>query len=555
MVEWWFPGEWRLGEESKFQFDYTAFDRYVELMMKAGVKNTIHCFSMVNGPGHSPDCDIGYLDTQTGHLRIRHTEVGDEWYKHAWGVFLPAFVKHLKEKGWLDRTYIGFDEKPQSIMQGILAELHAAAPGLKIALAGGSSSQEATDAGDLTIYWDDLAHPDAVARLLAKRRGVGPTTFYTACAPHSPNTFDYSPLWESRMLPWYAFRYNLDGYLRWAYNAWPESLWTQPRYRWHSGDNFFVYPGDNGPTGSIRWEMLRQGIEDFEALHMLKTRISSLKKEPAKAAEAAHLERAMTDVVAMGCELDDCEDWPHPGEARLKVNRLYAEAMGKPMKETSPYTSASETVSKFSPEDFVPDANLDKPVWRNATWVKFDHDAFTEKPHPQSETEVSSIWTATYVYFAFRCKYTMLNIFEGEDIAKARWELWTRDVVEVFLNPTPERYKHYYEFEVAPNNMWIDLVIDLDKTPFNDAKWDSDFDHATRIDAKNHVWTCVMRIPVRTLDGPRLIQPGMAWRVNYYRADGPGGDAQRRFLSWSPILGEKHSFHTPTRFGLIKFVK
>ncbi len=553
MVEWRFPGEWQLGQESMFEFDFSVFDRYVELMMKAGIKRTIHAYSMVNGPGETSDCDLGYINTRTGQLLIRHTTVGDDGYKKAWDRFLPAFVQHLEEKGWLDHTYIGFDEKPQNIMTQIGAELHSAAPQLKITLAGGGSSQQSTDAGDLTIHWDDLAHPDAVARLLANRHGVGPTTFYTACSPHSPNTFIYSPLWESRMLPWIAFHYGLDGYLRWDYNYWVDGLWSQPRYVWHSGDMFFVYPGDKGPIGSTRWEMLRQGIQDFEALEMLKDRINELKKT--KAAGAANLEKDLKETVAMGCELDDCENWPHPGKAREKVNGLLAKASGIPDPHPSPYDNNLRMTSKFISEDYAPDGNLDKKVWRDANWVKVDRDAFSSTTYPQSAMEVASLWTATHVFFAYRCKYTTLNLFEGKDPSKDFWTLWDRDVVEVFLNPQPERLNHYFEYEVAPNNLWIDLEIDLDKNPFNDPRWNSEFDHATYIDTQNQVWTCEMRIPVRTLGGIMPIRANTELRVNFFRADGTGDDTQRRFLSWSPAHSQKHTFHTPASFGVIRFVK
>jgi hypothetical protein len=555
MVAWRFPGQWQLGQESRFEFDFTVFDRYVELMMKAGIRKTIHSYSMVNGPGESSDCDLGYINTRTGQLLIRHTTVGDDWYKKAWDAFLPVFVKHLREKGWLDRTYIGFDEKPQAIMDKIMAELHAAAPGLKITLAGGGASQQSRSAGDLTIHLDDLAHPDAVARLVRERRGIGPTSFYTACSPHSPNTFLYSPLWESRLLPWIAFRHGLDGYLRWNYNYWFEGMWSQPRYHWHSGDMFFVYPGEQGPLASARWEMLRQGIQDFEALGMLKDRIDALKKQPAQAAQAARLEKRLKEAVGMGCELDDCENWPHPGEAREQVDGLLAEAAGLPDPHPSPYDNKLQTTSKFIAEDFVPDGNLDKQVWRDAPWVKLDRDAFNPTTYPQSEMEVASLWTATNVFFAFRCKYTTLNVYEGKDPSRDFWTLWDRDVVEVFLNPQPERLNHYFEYEVAPNNLWIDLEIDLDRKPFNDPGWESQFEHATQIDAQNHVWTCEMRIPVRTMGGVMPIQANDVWRINIYRADGPGDDSKRRFLSWSLVHNDKHSFHAPASFGLLRFVK
>ncbi len=224
------------------------------------------------------------------------------------------------------------------------------------------------------------------------------------------------------------------------------------------------------------------------------------------------------------------------------------------MSDTNSYYSNLRIISHQAAEDFTPDGNLKKQAWKKAAWQKFDHDAFTTKRYPQSETGIASVWTPKYVYFAFRCKYDKLNIYEGEDPVKERWELWNRDVVEVFANPDPARVKHYYEFEVSPNNQWIDLDIDLEKTPFNDAKWDSNFEHATHVDAKRHVWTCEMRIPVQVMNSPQL-QPGAEWRLNFYRADGPGGDTQRRFLSWSPIHSEKHSFHAPASFGIIQFKK
>ena len=214
--------------------------------------------------------------------------------------------------------------------------------------------------------------------------------------------------------------------------------------------------------------------------------------------------------------------------------------MSPPLK----YTSRAQIRSKFIQQDFSPDGDLTKPAWKKAEWRKFDHDMSGKVRYPQAETRVASLGSA---------RYTTLNVYEGEDQAKERWELWERDVVEVFVNPEPARVNHYYEFEVAPNNQWIDLEIDKDKTPFNDAKWNSGFDHATRVDSEHHVWTCEMRIPVAAMGDERLTA-GAVWRANFFRADGPGGDAQRRFMSWSAIP-EGKSFHVPTRFGRLRFVR
>jgi hypothetical protein len=223
------------------------------------------------------------------------------------------------------------------------------------------------------------------------------------------------------------------------------------------------------------------------------------------------------------------------------------------MNEPSPYLSNQSINAQRAAEDFVPDGNLAKAAWKRAKWVRFEHDMSGRKKFPQAATRVAVLWTPDNLYVAFRCRFTALNIYEGEDAAKERWELWNRDVAEIFVNPQPERVSHYYEFEVSPNNQWIDLEIDKTKTPFNDAKWDSGFQHSTRVDAKSHTWTCEMRIPVSSM-GVNKIPADAEWRVNFYRADGPGEDSQRRFMCWGSIP-EGRTFHVPERFGILRFKK
>jgi hypothetical protein len=231
----------------------------------------------------------------------------------------------------------------------------------------------------------------------------------------------------------------------------------------------------------------------------------------------------------------------------------YTFARSAPAQNDSQYSSDSESVATYSSNDFVPDGDLSKTAWKQAKWVEFDHDPTGKTENPAIKTRVASIWSDRYVYFAFSSHYESLNVYEGEDISKERWELWNRDVVEVFLNPEPQRITHYYEFEVAPNNQWIDLEIDKTKTPFNDAAWNSGFEHATTIDEKNHLWSTEMRISLSAV-GVEKIQNGDQWRVNFFRAAGHGGDEKRTFLAWSSIP-QGGTFHVPNRFGILRFVK
>jgi alpha-galactosidase len=214
------------------------------------------------------------------------------------------------------------------------------------------------------------------------------------------------------------------------------------------------------------------------------------------------------------------------------------------------YTSDLQVQANRADADFTTDGNLSKKAWKNAHWIEFSHSMSGAASYPDQSTRVAVLWTDKYIYFAFSCKYDALNVFEGEDISKERWELWNRDVAEVFVNPRPERQLHYYEFEVAPNNQWIDLEITRGEKPNHDASWNSGFEHATRIDRKRHAWTAEMRIPLSSM-GVTEAKTGMEWRANFFRAAGKGADTQRKFLAWSTIPAGT-TFHVPSRFAILR---
>jgi len=232
-----------------------------------------------------------------------------------------------------------------------------------------------------------------------------------------------------------------------------------------------------------------------------------------------------------------------------RTSVVFAQA---PVNSAASYSSQVALRAKHVSEDFAPDANLGKKVWQKARWAQFETGISGKNKYPENRTRVAAAWSDKYVYFAFLCNYDALNVFEGEDISRERWELWTRDVAEVFLNPQPERLLHYYEFEIAPNNQWVDLESTRGEKPNHDASWNSGFEHAVRVDAKRHVWNVEMRIPLSSMNVTG-VKSGIEWRVNFFRAAGKGADPQRKFLAWSTIP-EGTTFHVPSRFGILRLV-
>ncbi len=299
--------DWRREKDGLFSYDFTNFDRYVDLCLSEGFTGPINCYSTSMGPGGRTDCPIRYWDAaQSGYGKLE-CQVGDAVYRDAWKQFFAAFIPHLEEKRWLDRTCIAVDEAPEEKMNALLSVIPEK---MKIALAGNWHEHLSNRIHDYSIIY-----PGAPREANDARRKAGRiTTFYTCCGPAFPNTFCSSPPVESRLLGWQALKQQADGYLRWAYASWGDDpLKTGDFGPWPSGDTFLVYPG---PKSSLRFELLKQGIQDFEAWHL-----ASMKSpEDPRLVEALQLANANHN----GNEYDAA----NLDAARELVNRILADAKG-----------------------------------------------------------------------------------------------------------------------------------------------------------------------------------------------------------------------------------
>ena len=112
--------------------------------------------------------------------------------------------------------------------------------------------------------WDN--YPEGAVE---KRREEGKiTTWYTCCTDSWPNTFTFSYPAEAEWIGWYVAANGLDGYLRWAFNSWPEDPMRDSRFTaWAAGDTYLVYPGG---LSSIRFERLKAGITAYRKIMALR---------------------------------------------------------------------------------------------------------------------------------------------------------------------------------------------------------------------------------------------------------------------------------------------
>jgi hypothetical protein len=264
--------KWRLLKSGQWDFDYSIFDQYVQTALKHGIGPYISAVSMLTFRGRQR---ITYYDEQKDKKVVEKLHVDDKRYKKVWSTFLNDFSTHLKKKGWLDQTYIVFDERPPELMNKIMVIIKRSAPEFKdkIYVSGASKADMFKYAADLNVSYNVLLEKKGASmkKAIKKRINKGrPIRFYQTCcsAPH-PNRYSYSPAVESYMIPWITLKYNLSGYADWAYNSWPKDVFKFPVFRYTQGDEYWVYPGKSGPISSIRWELLKEGIEDYELVRVL----------------------------------------------------------------------------------------------------------------------------------------------------------------------------------------------------------------------------------------------------------------------------------------------
>ena len=84
------------------------------------------------------------------------------------------------------------------------------------------------------------------------------------------------PLIQSRTLHWLNYRFGLTGYLHWGLNSWTDDPFEAPGQ--HRGDGWHVYPKKGGLLDSLRWEQMRNGIQDYECLRLLEEKVRQMKK-------------------------------------------------------------------------------------------------------------------------------------------------------------------------------------------------------------------------------------------------------------------------------------
>jgi len=97
----------------------------------------------------------------------------------------------------------------------------------------------------------------------------------------NPTVMDRTGI-EARIIPWLAWLERVNGLVYYSTTDWSPDPWSQPWINNGNGDGFLIYPPkdstiaydpcdaqSNRLVTSIRWELMREGMEDYEYLWLL----------------------------------------------------------------------------------------------------------------------------------------------------------------------------------------------------------------------------------------------------------------------------------------------
>ncbi len=249
------------------------------------------------------------LEAQPGKLRPsdRYPLFSDGFNRRI-RAYLSQVTGYFEQHGWTKKLVFNSPIDEPNTAQDFAdtrkwADLvHESAPGIPFLVTKSPVSTHpewgtlAGYANNFSIHGNDLNSPAVKKAIHEEQAKGGEITWYISCDQvyPQPNYFIDAPAMDPVMVPWVTWKYGMNGILYWALNFWPQTRdpWINPVTYLSgflcsdgfvlNGEGSLLYPGDraprytgqkavDGPVSSIRFELLREGIEDYEYLWLLKS--------------------------------------------------------------------------------------------------------------------------------------------------------------------------------------------------------------------------------------------------------------------------------------------
>lgn len=199
----------------------------------------------------------------------------------AWAeAFYGGIYQHFCAKGWLPMLQMRLQDEPHSAVywQWAREKCRVCMPGVPCGEPIDMHAVGKELAGYCDEYVPRLEVYEEGADFYRARQAAGDTVWcYSCCYPEEPwylNKFIDQPHLYARLIHWVCFVHGITGFLHWGFNYWGGSMYGMCPEARFKGDGFIVYPdpAKNSLMMSVRGAATRDGLEDWELLHLLADR-------------------------------------------------------------------------------------------------------------------------------------------------------------------------------------------------------------------------------------------------------------------------------------------
>ncbi len=285
---------WIRQPDGTIGFDYTEFDRWIELAITAGVLDPDVGAGQIKAYSVAPWGNIVTLINEEDGSRQRlMLEVGSESWRSMWTVFLEDFMRHTKQKGWFELVALSMDERDEESMRLCIELIHSIRDDQGQSFRIAAQINDVMANRDLLDQIDDLSiglsqiddRSDSLRQLCQRRRQQGQITTLYTCTGHYPSAYTISDMADPVWVMWYTMKQGTDGFLRWSWDGWVEDPLQEVTYRtFEPGDPWLIYPAPRNTRDEVfysspRYQMLKQGIRDVSKARLLRSLSLSMQQQ------------------------------------------------------------------------------------------------------------------------------------------------------------------------------------------------------------------------------------------------------------------------------------
>lgn len=252
--------QWLRTPNGKWKFDYSVLEKWISFMQENGIDQHINLYSIL-----PLNKQLFYRNEKDGHSNLISLKEDSELRREILKTYFANLRQFLTDKGWMGKTSIVIEDKNQEYLSDFIYWMRKYEPDFKITLITKRYRPDLLDSVQHLGLSAQYISAESMLELL--KIDDTKTSLTIDCSLERPNVFSFSSPAEATWFGWFAAAHGLDGLYYSGFNDWNAKPLIDGRsLNAPAGAHALIYPDCRS---SIRFEKLREGIQDYEKLNVL----------------------------------------------------------------------------------------------------------------------------------------------------------------------------------------------------------------------------------------------------------------------------------------------